>query len=138
MADETLTRDDRAAITGPAESSQVAPGAHPAGTDVLPALRPLLNELPAEFALVISDDSMASKYPKGSKVEFSTGEGDPRVGDAVLVADADDNVFFRQYQQRRPGHRRAVALNAAYQPLDSRADGLRVLAIKVASRGRDG
>ena len=28
MADETLTRDDRAAITGPAESSQVAPGAH--------------------------------------------------------------------------------------------------------------
>lgn len=81
---------------------------------------------------------MASEYPKGSTFEFSSVEGDPRAGDAVLVADTDDNVFFRQYQQRRPGHWQAVALNAAYQPLDSRADGLRVLAIKVASRGRDG
>lgn len=138
MAEETLTRDDRAAITGPAESSQVAPGAHPAGTDVLPALRPLLNDSPAEFALVVSDDSMASKYPKGSTFEFSTVERDPRAGDAVLVADTDDNVFFRQYQQRRPGHWQAVALNVAYQPLDSKADALRMLAIKVAARWRDG
>lgn len=94
--------------------------------------------LPSEFKVVIGDDSMAKEFPKGCTIVFSTTEGKPRAGDAVLVADGDNNVFFREYQERRPGHWQAVALNTIYQPLDSRADGLRVLAIKVGSWGRRG
>lgn len=94
--------------------------------------------LPHLFRVTLPDDAMAPEYRRGTSVVFSTQEGPPRPDDVVLVADADDNAFFRVYQERRPGHWQAVALASGYQPLDSSADGLRVLAIAVGKWGRRG
>lgn len=95
-------------------------------------------ELPAMFKVALTDDAMAPEYPKGVIVLLSTQEGAPRAGDAVLVSDDAGNAFFRSYEVRRPGHWQAVALNRSYQPLDSAADGLTVLAICVGRFGRRG
>lgn len=51
----------------------------------------------------------------------------------VLLADKDGNVYIRRYTLRRPGHWIATARHSGYEPLDSIADGLRVLAIQVGA-----
>lgn len=94
--------------------------------------------LPPLFRVAMPDDSMAPEFRKGSVVLFSTTEGQPRADDAVLVQDADGNPFVRVYEERRPGHWQAVALNGRFQPLDSKLDGLKVLAISMGKWGRRG
>ena len=94
--------------------------------------------LPALFKVVIEDDAMAPEFPRGCTVTFSTSEGPPRPRDAVLVADADGGIYFREYQVGRVGRWRAVALSHGYQPLDSEDDGLRVLAVSMGRWGRRG
>lgn len=94
--------------------------------------------LPNLFKVALPDDAMAPEYRQGTVVAFSTAEGAPRADDAVLLTDADGNWFFRLYKPRRPGHWQAVAVNAAYEPMDSKADGLTVVAIAMAKWGRRG
>lgn len=98
----------------------------------------LSEPLPALFRAVIPDDAMGPEYPRGCIVNFSTTEGPPRARDLVLVRDADGGVYFREYQVGRAGRWQAVALISGYQPLDSEADGLRVLAISMGRWGRRG
>lgn len=98
----------------------------------------LLSPLPPLFRLVIQDDSMGADYQRGCTVTFSTTEGQPRPRDLVLVVDADQQIYFREYQAGRAGRWQAVALSSGYQPLDSEADGLRVLAVSMGRWGRRG
>lgn len=95
-------------------------------------------QLPGLFRLPVNDDAMGELFPRGSLAIFSTTEGEPRARDAVLVADKDDGVHFREYESGRGGRWRAVARVSGYRPLDSDEDGLRVLAICVGQWGRRG
>jgi phage repressor protein C with HTH and peptisase S24 domain len=88
-----------------------------------------------EFRLTVPDDAMAPRVRAGQMIVLSA-ELDPRPGDGVLVQDSDGTHYFRQYQERRPGHWQAVAFNEAYQPLDSITDGLKVLAVLIAVEAR--
>lgn len=91
--------------------------------------------LPETFRITAPDDSMAPKVRLGKVLIFSSGEA-PKAGDGVLVSDADGNCHFRQYRTGRAGTWQAFALNEAFQELDSRRDGLTVLAVLVAEEGR--
>lgn len=94
-------------------------------------------ELPEIFDAALPDDAMASLFPAGSFVTFSTTEK-LRPGDAVLLSDKLGHLYCRQYIERTPGHWIATPLNGAFLPLDSIADGLTVLAVMVGwqVRGR--
>ena len=91
--------------------------------------------LPEVFKLPASDASMAPKVPPGTMVEF-TRHLAPRPGDGVLVRDRDGHHYLRLYRERRPGHWEAYAINEAYRPMDSLADGLEVVAVLTAVAGR--
>lgn len=95
----------------------------------------LMDSASGEFRVAVPDDAMSPRVRQGQMVVFS-GELDPKPGDGVLVQDSTGTHFFRQYQERKPGHWQAVAMNAAYQPLDSIADGLKVLAVLIAVEAR--
>lgn len=88
--------------------------------------------LPQRFVLVIRDDSMAVPGQRGmspgDRATFHRSET-ARPGDDVLLADAEGNLYIRTYQERKPGHWLAVARNPAFQPLDSKVDGLRVIGV---------
>jgi len=84
--------------------------------------------LPAAFSLVFRDDAMAPDFPISSIGRFAT-DRQPVPGRPVLVADSAGNAYVRDYRPRTADHWLAVARNTAYQPLDSSADGLRVLAV---------
>jgi hypothetical protein len=91
-------------------------------------------DLPRAFTLVARDDAMAPLLAKGHKARFSTERVAERTdlpGRKVLVADRDGNAYIREYRLRRGDHWQAVAINSAagFDPLDSIADGLRVLAV---------
>lgn len=91
--------------------------------------------LPDVFKLAAPDTSMAPKVPQGTLVEF-TRSLQPRPGDGVLVKDRDGHHYVRVYREKRPGHWEAYAINDAYSPLDSQADGLTVVAVLTAVAGR--
>lgn len=91
--------------------------------------------LPNVFKLAAPDTSMAPKVPQGTMVEF-TRSLQPRPGDGVLVKDRDGHHYVRVYREKRPGHWEAYAINDAYSPLDSQADGLTVVAVLTAVAGR--
>ena len=91
-------------------------------------------DLPRAFTLVAKDDAMAPLLSKGNRARFTTERIDERTdlpGKRVLVADRDDNAYIREYRLRRADHWQAVAINAlaGFDPLDSIADGLRVVAV---------
>lgn len=91
-------------------------------------------DLPRAFTLVARDDAMAPLLAKGHRARFSTARVAERTdlaGRQVLVADKDDNCYIRVYRSKGGNHWRAVATNeaAGFDPLDSIADGLRVLAV---------
>lgn len=88
------------------------------------------DRLPDRFSLVVRDEAMAPQFKPGHTVEFnSTRQAKP--GDVVLLVDADHNAYIRDYVERRPGLWTAAPRSRAYQPLESVADGLRVLAVLV-------
>lgn len=91
--------------------------------------------LPDVFKLAAPDTSMAPKVPQGTMVEF-TRSLQPRPGDGVLVKDRDGHHYVRVYREKRIGHWEAYAINDAYSPLDSQADGLTVVAVLTAVAGR--
>ena len=95
--------------------------------------------LPQRFRLVVRDDAMQLDDPPsmrpGDFADFERADG-AKPGEVVLLADGDGNVYIRRYLERRPGHWQAVARSPGYQPLDSVADGLKVLAVQVGGHWR--
>ena len=85
-------------------------------------------ELPREFVLEVRDDSMAGLLVKGNQAIFRTGV-EPVSGKPVLARDAAGHLYIRDYVPRTPDHWLAVPRNAAWAPLDSRTDGLTILAV---------
>jgi len=133
-------------LLGRSDSGQshvgLSPVAHPVILDeftVVPTINweSLLETvaLPDVFKLAAPDTSMAPKVPQGTMVEF-TRSLQPRPGDGVLVKDRDGHHYVRVYREKRPGHWEAYAINDAYSPLDSQADGLTVVAVLTAVAGR--
>lgn len=95
----------------------------------------LTSALPDTFYVIAPDDSMAKRIKAGKKVFFSSVET-ARAGDAVLIADGAGNVFIREMRERAPGDWQAHALNDAYEAMDAKQYGLRILAVLVAEDGR--
>lgn len=91
--------------------------------------------LPPEFHTAAPDDSMAPAIPAGTIVYFDSTL-QPASGDGVLVCDDAGNLYIRQYKLRRADHWEAHAFNQAVLPLDSRRDGLTVLAVVTGQRAR--
>lgn len=92
-------------------------------------------DLPPQFVCAAPDDSMSPRVREGQMVTFDrTLEARP--GDGVLVVDGSGNHYIREYRQRRPGVWEAHAASPAYQPLESEADALRVVAVVVAVQAR--
>jgi hypothetical protein len=81
--------------------------------------------------------AMAPRVRSGETVEFCTSE-QPRPGDGVLVADSTGAWHFRLYRVGAGGHWTAAAINTAYREMDSRTDGLVVVAVLVAVQARWG
>lgn len=88
----------------------------------------LMKELPQAFELVVMDESMSPLAVPGNVARFKT-EREITPGKRVLVMDKDDVPYIREYRLIRGKHWKAVALNGAYEPLDSVIDGLRILAV---------
>jgi SOS-response transcriptional repressor LexA len=86
--------------------------------------------LPERFDVKMPDESMMPRVRPGDLLTFSTDKV-PRPGDGVLVRDAAGGLYFRQYRERRAGQWTAHPLNDAFQPLDSAADQLTILAVLV-------
>lgn len=93
--------------------------------------------LPAEFGVVIEDNSMAPDAPAGTLIYFEK-RSDARSPDWVLLVDDAGHWYIRDYKERRPGHWEAHAINPDFLPLDSIRDGLRVVAVYMGQRGRKG
>lgn len=91
--------------------------------------------LPLAFEVAAPDAAMAPKVPQGTVVKFER-ELEARPGDGVLVRDREGHHYLRIYREKRPGHWEAYAINDAYSPLDSQADGLTVVAVLTAVAGR--
>jgi len=92
-------------------------------------------DLPPHFRVQMPDDAMAPRVRAGTFVTFDR-DATARPGDGVLVRDKSGAVHLRIYRTGRPGDWEAHADNNAYQPLDSRRDGLEVLAVLVAVESR--
>lgn len=130
-------------LTNPGKTRvEVTPVAHPVMLDkftVVPTINweALLNSesLPEVFELSAPDASMAPKVPQGTLVKLER-RLTPRPGDGVLVRDREGHHYLRVYREKRPGHWEAYAINEAYSPLDSQADGLVVVAVLTAVAGR--
>lgn len=96
----------------------------------------LLSEvLPPRFRLTLRDDAMALSDPpsmrRGDWAEFVPAES-AEPNQVVLLADRHGNTYVRRYSLKRPGHWLALARHGGFEPLDSIADELRVLAVQVA------
>ena len=92
-------------------------------------------QLPDLFWTELPDDSMAPRAPHGHRICIDR-RLTPKAGDGVLVADAAGGVHFRQYRAGVAGRWSAAALNAAFDPLDSERDGLRIIGVLMAEEGR--
>ena len=91
-----------------------------------------MKELPEEFAVEAPDDSMAPEIRRGRKCEFAKyREGMPLTDeDIVLIHDAEGDWYMRHYVPM-PRKRWQAAGGAASRvlPMDSEADGLKVIAV---------
>jgi transcriptional regulator with XRE-family HTH domain len=97
-----------------------------------------MKSLPQLFVVELLDDSMAPEYRRGSKVIFSTDQGEPRAQDAVLVRNEQGEMFFREFRAKSANSWLCHALAAGYEPLSSERDQLTVVAIAVGVWGRRG
>lgn len=97
--------------------------------------RILKDPLKREFQTTMPDASMEPDIPRGAGIIFVT-DLQAAPGDWVLIRDRDGNPFVRELRQVKPGRWQAHALNPAFLPMDSDADGLEVLAVFDGLRGR--
>lgn len=88
------------------------------------------DDLPDVFLVEVPDDAMSDRVRKGNTIKCATDQA-PRPGDGVLVSDSTGAWFFRLYSPGAQGRFAAVALNPAYQSLDSERDGLKVVAVLI-------
>lgn len=93
------------------------------------------DDLPGEFETELPDNAMAPEAPRGTRCIFIT-RLTPEPGDWVLLRDASNALYCRVYRLLRADHWEAHALNSAFLPLDSKRDGLRVVAVFDGMRGR--
>jgi SOS-response transcriptional repressor LexA len=94
----------------------------------------LSGDLRQRFKLEVRDDSMSTNDAGSLEIgDFAIFDPEraPTAGKSVLLADADGNLYIRQYAPRTPTHWAGVARNSAYQHLDSVRDRLRILAVQV-------
>lgn len=87
-------------------------------------------QLPAEFYVVLPDDSMAPVAPAGTKVKFDT-RLKAMPGDAVLVAGPQGEPFFRELRALLGGAWEAHPSNKAYPVLHSEQHALVLLGVFV-------
>ena len=104
----------------------------PQSSDDLPYLswESLMGNVPDSlFVLVLRDDALGSKFPRGTAVVWSKSRR-PAPGRLVLVRDKHGRDHARMYQEHpEPGAWTAAALNPAFASFDPREDGLTVLAV---------
>lgn len=85
--------------------------------------------LPEVFTLEAQDDAMAPTIRTGRGVIWSTTKP-AKIGAGILVRDGAGNVHMRRmHEGSEPGHYLAVPMNTAYRTLDSRKDGLTLIAV---------
>ena len=87
-------------------------------------------QLPAEFYVVLPDDSMAPVAPAGTKVKFDT-KRKAQPGDAVLVAGPGGEPFFREMRALLGGAWEAHPTSKAFPSLHSEQHQLVVLGVFV-------
>lgn len=84
-------------------------------------------DLSKPFELVVIDDSLGPDLYPGCVVRLDPNKA-PQAGRPVLVRDSVGRHYLRDYQVAGSGRWQAVARQRGYAPLDSEADGLRVVA----------
>lgn len=93
------------------------------------------DELPDEFSLEVLDQAMKGLLAPGDLAFFSKSQAPKAApGDRVLVVDAAGNGYIRIYRCKTPTHWSAVPLNDDYEPLDSVADELTLVAVMTGLR----
>jgi hypothetical protein len=81
------------------------------------------------FRTVLVDEAIASDYPKGCEILWSTTRA-PRIGKPILVKDQHGQLHVRIYSQGRvPGQWVAAATRPGYLSLESEADRLEVVGV---------
>jgi len=88
--------------------------------------------LPDQFVLPLRDTALQPKFASATRIIFAAAR-EPQPGDVVLLRDKSGDLYIREYHLVRTGHWRAAAVNPAFQPLDSAADGLQVLAVAIGA-----
>lgn len=95
------------------------------------------SNLPSEFEVFLVDDAMAPVAPRGTRARFST-RLTAAPGDAVLVTDVTDTLYFRVYHLGLRGTWEARSINPVYPTLHSQTDSLRVVAVFTGLEARWG
>lgn len=90
----------------------------------------MLAELPDRFEVLLEDDAMAPDFPAGTVIRFRRG-GDAKIGNRVLLRDAQGDLHFREYRQELnadgwAGH----ATGRGFATIRPGEHGARVVAIK--------
>lgn len=88
--------------------------------------------LPDQFVLSLRDTALQPRFTSSTRLIFATGRV-PQPGDVVLLRDNAGDLYVREYHLVRASHWRAAATNPAFQPMDSVADGLQVLAVAIGA-----
>jgi transcriptional regulator with XRE-family HTH domain len=95
-----------------------------------------MRQLPEQFTLAMPDDALAPTTPRGTGLVFDT-RAIPTPGAGVLVQTADGRRYVRRYGEGLGDDWEAQARNPAFVTLQSRRDGLQVLAVVVARHGSE-
>lgn len=82
------------------------------------------------FTLAAEDDAMSPLLSRGQRGIFSR-RAPPVAGRPVLLVDGAGEPYIREYRPRTKDRWHAVALHAGYDPLDSVADQLTIVATMV-------
>ncbi len=96
-----------------------------------------MRELQQAFSIEAPDDSMAPVIKRGAMVDFDRSL-DPLTDDAVLLRDGGGIWYIRTYRQGPRGRWEAKPENGTFLTMDSERDGLEVIAVLTAVRGRRG
>lgn len=91
-----------------------------------------VNGVPEKFTLVLRDGALGDDFPRGAVgyfERFQPGVMEPMEGKGVLFRDKSGGLFVRLYEVQRDSQWRAVAAVKGYAPMESKKDGLTLLAV---------